>query len=136
MGRDGSFGAHIAQFHHGKAGAGSHHPDGISYLHLALLNADVDNNPFVGIVVGVEDQCLQRRLVVSRRSRNVPDDALHDIPDIFPGFCTDPRGILCGNADDILDFLAHPLRVSAGQIDLIQNWHHFQIVVNGQIGVG
>ena len=65
LGGDGGFSAHVTQLHHGEAGAGSHHPDGVPYLHLALLNANVDNNSFVGIVIGVENQCLQRRLIVS-----------------------------------------------------------------------
>ena len=58
--------------------------------------------------------------------------------------CGDVDALLGGNlrrvqgrqADDILNFMLHPLRVGGGQVDFIQHRADLQIVVQGQIGIG
>ena len=48
----------------------------------------------------------------------------------------DLRCVHSWQTDDVLNLLFDPMRISRGQVDLVQNRQHFQIMLNGQIGVG
>ena len=51
-------GGHIAGFHNGEFCAGCHELDDVAHLDRALLDADIDDNAFVCVIVAVEDQRL------------------------------------------------------------------------------
>ena len=125
-----------AALHHGELPAGGHHADGVPGLHRAVLDAHVHDNPPVAVVVRVEDQRLQGRGLIPLGGRDVGDDALHHLPDVLPGLGGDPGGVHGRDADDVLDLLAHPVRVRAGQVDLVHHWHDLQPGVHRQVGVG
>ena len=101
--RDQARGTHIAHFHHFVNRTGSHHFDVHAGPHRALLDAGVDDDAPVGIVLAVENQSLQGCLPVAGGSGHVPDDHFQHGVNVDAVFRGDFRGILGGDADDILD---------------------------------
>ena len=105
-------------------------------MYLPLLNAHIDNHAFIRIVIGVENQRLQRGLRVALGGRDVLDNPLHDLVNVEALLGRDSGRVLGGNADDVLHLVGHPLRVGAGQINFIDDRHQFQTCVYGQVRVG
>ena len=127
---------HVAHFYQRELRAGGHHADGIAGLHGALKHTDIDDNALVAVVDAVEDQRLQRGIRVAGGSRNVGDDTLQHLIHIQAGLGRDAGRIQTGQADHVLHPLRHLVRVGAGQVDLIQDGHQFQIMLQRHIGVG
>ena len=48
----------------------------------------------------------------------------------------DLRGLVAGQADDVLNLLLDPGRVSGGEVDFVDDGQNLQPSVDGQIGVG
>ena len=126
---------HIAYFNNVELSAGCHHFDGHARSYGTFHHADINDNTLVAVIVGVEDQSLQRSFRVAGRGRNIGHDTFQHIFDVEAGFRGDLRCIQSRNTDDILDLMSNTFRVSGRQVDLIQNRNHFQIVFYSQIGV-
>ena len=104
-------------------------------MHAALLDAHIGDNALVRVVVGVEDQRLQRRVRVTLGRGNIRDDLLHDRLDIHARFGADARRILCGDADDVLDLRRHAVRIRGDQVDLIEHRHDLEAGVHREVGI-
>ena len=128
-------GTHDAGFHHIELRTGGHHADRVTGMHLALLDADVDDHPTVAVVITVENQRLQRLLFVAAGCGYMPYHRFEHRFDIGAHFSGNQRRIRSVDADDILDFLPHPLRLCRGQVDLVDNRHNLQTVVHRKVGV-
>ena len=102
----------------------------------SFLYSYVYNNAFIRIVIRVEDQGLQRGRFVALGGGNFMNDLLHDRLDVGAHFRGDRRGAFRLDADHILDFLAHPVRIGAGQVDFINDRNDLQSRIHRQIGVG
>ena len=98
-----SAGNHGAHFHHLVDRAGGHHFDVHAGLHRSLLDAGVDDDAPVGIVLAVEDQRLQWRVPLSGGGGDVPDDHFQHGGDVDAVFGGNLGGVLGGNADDVFD---------------------------------
>ena len=61
-----------------KFGAGVHHTNALACTKRAVHHTDVNYDAQIGVVVGVEDQCLQGSVGIAIGSRNIP--ALAAIP--------------------------------------------------------
>ena len=127
--------AHVADLHQLELRAGAHQADGIAGFDRALKDADVDDDALVAVVDGVEDQRLQRCVGVAGGGGDIPRNAFQHLLDADAQLGRDARCLHAGQADDVLDLLRHGIRVGTGQVDLVQNRHDLQIVVQRQIAV-
>ena len=115
--------------------AGAHQADGIAGPDGALKDAHIDDDALIAVVDRVEDQRFQRKRRVAGGGGNVPHDALQNILNADAELGGNAGRLHAGQADDILDLFGNGVRVGAGQVDLIQNRHDLQIVVQRQIAV-
>ena len=67
---------------HVKFGAGCHHFDGVAGMYDAALYSEIYDNPFIRVVVGVENERLQGCFAVADGCRNVADDIFHYVADV------------------------------------------------------
>ena len=125
----------MADLHQLELRAGAHQADGIAGLDRALKDADVDDDALVAVVDGVEDQRFQRCVGVASGGWDIPRNAFQHLLDADAQLGRDARCLHAGQADDVLDLLRHGIRVGTGQVDLVQNRHDLQIVVQRQIAV-
>ena len=105
-------------------------------FHTAIHDTAEYDNAFVCIINGVKDQGFQRGIGVALRGGNILHHAFQHFADIDAHLGAHARGIHAGQTDDILHLFGGGIRVSAGQVNLIQDGHNFQVVVNGQVAVG
>ena len=129
-------GQHMPTLHHFVDCAAGHH----FYIHAgadaALHDPHQDDDATVGVILGVEDQRLEGSIFVTGGSRYILDDVLQHRMDVDACLGGDLRCVHSWQTDDVLNLLFDPMRISRGQVDLVQNRQHFQIMLNGQIGVG
>ena len=85
--------------------------------------------------MAVEDQGLQGGLPVAGGGGHTMDDHFQNGMDIDAVFRGNLRGILGGDADNILNFLLGLSGPGRGQVDLIDDGQHFQPRVNGEVGI-
>ena len=90
----------------------------------------------VGVVPGVDQQGLQRRGRVALGRRQAGDDGLQHLVDAQAGLGRALHGVGGVDADDVLDLLAHPVRLGGRQVDLVQHRHDLVVVVDGLVDVG
>ena len=127
--------AQVAALDDRKLAADRHHADRVARVHAALLDAHIGDDALVRVVVGVEDQRLQRRVGVALGRGDVGDDLLHDRLDVDARLCADARRILGGNADDVLDLRRHAVRVRGDQVDLVEHRDDLEPGVHREIRV-
>ena len=127
--------AEIPDLHHFRLCPGSHHQDLRPFADLSFLDpAEHDHAP-IGIIHGIKDQRLQRCLRIAFGRRDLPDDLFQDVIHIQPGLCGDQGRLLGVNTDHVLDLLLDPLRLRAGQIDLIDHGHDIQVMIQRQVDI-
>ena len=115
---------------------GRHQPDAVAFLELTLFNPDVDDDPAVGVVIGVEDEGFKRRFRVALRGGDVRDNPLQYRVDADAGLGGDAGGVHRRDADDVLDLLRDPVGVGGGEVDLVDDRDDLEVVVDREIGVG
>ena len=125
----------IAHFGNSVYFARGHHADIHAGADGAVLHAHIGDGPLVRIEDAVEDQAAERFLrIIFRRG-----DALHDgfehLVHVLPRLRADFNGVGHVEADDVLHFFFHALRVGGRQIDFIDDRDDLQIVVEGEIDV-
>ena len=126
----------IAHLHHVILRSGGHHPDGHAASDGSLLYAAEYDDALVGVINGIEDKGLKGRLRIAGGSRDLLDDHLQHFLHVKAGLCRDPGSVLRLDADDVLDLPGHPVRVRAGQVDLVDHGKDLQVVVQGQVYIG
>ena len=128
-------GTHDAGFDDIEPGTGGHHLDGVAGLHPAFLDADIDDDALVAVVIAVEDQRLQRRVGIARGRRNVFYHRFEhrlDVGALFGGYQGSVGRL---DADDILDFMADLFGPGSGQVDFVDDRYDFEPVFRRQIGI-
>ena len=128
--------AHNAAFDYGKFGPGGHHADLHTWTYGSFLDPHIDDDPFVTVIVAVEDQRTQRGFRLPRWSRDIGYNPLEHRMDILPGLGGNTRRIKAGQPDHVLHFMGNPFRFSRRQVDLVDDRHHFQVMLDRKIGVG
>ncbi len=116
-------------------GSGSHKADIIADLDSALLDADVDDNALVGVVVAVEDKGFQGLFGVTLWSGDIGDYLLEYFLDIHAHFSGNARSVHSGDTDDIFNLIADSFGVSRGEVYLIDNGDNLEVVLYREIGV-
>ena len=101
-----------------------------------MLDAGVDDDAPVGIVLAVKNQGLQGCFPVAGGGGYIPDDHFQHGVNVDAVFRGDFRGILSGDANDVLNFRFDLLRPGRRQVDLVDHRQHLQPRVNGKVGIG
>ncbi len=126
----------IAYLHHFLSGSRSHQADHGSFFNGSLHDAAENNDSFVGIIHGIENQGLKRRTGISRRRRDLRHDLLQHLLDADTILGRNQGRVLCFQADHVLDLFNHPLRLRTWQVDLVDHRKYIQIMIQGKIYVG
>ena len=90
----------------------------------------------VGIVLGVEDQRLQRRLGVARRRRQPVNDRLEHVLDALSGLGRTQDGAIGVESEVLVDLLLDPLDIGGGKVDLVDDRNHLEVVLECEVEVG
>ena len=86
--------------------ARAHRADLHARLELAVDDAHERRHAAVGVVPGVEEERLERRVRIALRRRDVADDPLEQLVDADAHLGRGQDGVVGGDADDLLDLLA------------------------------
>ena len=84
----------------------------------------------------VEDQRLERGVVVAHRRRGAGHHRIEQFPHALAGLGADVQHVLGGDAQHLLDLLGSLLGLGRGQVDLVDGGHHLQLIFQGQVAVG
>ncbi len=103
---------------------------------LSLDDPHERGDAAVRVVPGVEEKGLQGRLRIALRGRDTLDDSLEQLVDASPQLRGSQHRVVRRDADDLLDLLARPLGLRRRQIDLVDDRHDREVVVDGQVRVG
>ena len=114
-------GQHMAAFHHLVDCPAGHHLHVHTGLDTAFHDSHQNNDAAVGVILGVEDQRLQRSVFVPGGSGHVLDDVLQHCVDVDARLGGDLRRVHSRQTDDVLDLLLHPQGIGRGQVDLVQD---------------
>ena len=117
-------------------GGGPHHADLHALLELAVDDAHQHDDAEIGVVPGIDEQRLQRRVGVALRRRQPRDDRLQHLVDALAGLGGDRHRVGGVEADDVLDLLLDPLRLGRRQVDLVEDRDDLVVVVDRLIDVG
>ena len=103
----------------------------------AVDHPHVGDHAAVLVELGVEDQRPGRRLGLALGGRDALDDRLQHLDHALPGLGRDPAALprgrrRCRSAISWRD----PLRLGAGQVDLVDHRDQLQPVLDRQVGVG
>ncbi len=85
---------------------------------------------------GVDDQRLQRCFGIALGLRDAFDEALEQFLDALARLRGNLRGVVGGDADDLLDFLDDPHGIGRRQVDLVDDGHHLEPELDGRVAVG
>ena len=102
----------------------------------AVDHPHVGDHAAVLVELGVEDQRPGRRLGLALGRRDALDDRLQHLRHPDPGLGRDPERFLGVAAGQVGDFVGDPLRLGAGQVDLVDHRDQLQPGVDRQVGVG
>ena len=129
-------GTHVAHLHQRELGPGGHQADGVAGLDGALKHADINDDALVAVVDAVKDQGLEGSVRVTGGGGDVADHPLQHLIDVEAGLGGDAGSVQAGQADDVLHLLGHLVRVGRGQVDLVQDGHQLQVMLQRHISVG
>ena len=128
--------AEDAQFLHPVVGAVGHEQNLVPGFHRAVDDAHRDDRAAVGVVVGVEDERLQRRFRVTLGRRQELDDGVEQFGHALAGL---GRAFADGGpvqAEILFDLGRDLVRLGRRQVDLVDHRDDVQVVFHGQVEVG
>ncbi len=115
---------------------GGHHADLLAPDELAVLDAHENDDAEIGVVPGIDEQCLERRADVALRRRQPLHQRLEHLVDVEAGLRRHLDRMRGVDADHVLDLLLHALGIGGGQIDLVEHRHDLVPVVDRLVDVG
>ncbi len=116
--------------------AGGHETNLVLGLQHAVDHPHQHHHADVVVEPRIDDQRLQRRGFVATRRRHLLHHHLQNFRDADAGLGRGTHRIAGIEADDVLDFLRHPVRVGGGQVDLVQHRDDFDAEIDRGIAVG
>ena len=116
--------------------AGVHQADLLPRPEDALAHPDQHDDAAVRVVLGVEDQRLERRRPVALGRRQPLHDRVEHVPDALARLGGAQHRLERVEAQVALDLLAHPVHVGGGQVDLVDHRDDRQVVLQRQVEVG
>ena len=117
-------------------GARGHEADAIVVVEGPGGQADVDDDALVLVVVGVEDERLERLRRVTLGRRDPSDDRLEDLVDPGALLGRGEDDLLARDGEDALELLHHDLRLRRGQVDLVEDRDDREVLAKGEMDVG
>ena len=117
-------------------GIGRHHADLLALLQLAIDDAHQDHDAQIGVVIGIDQQRLQRRIDVAFGRGQARDHRFQHAFDVQTRLGGDRDRFGGVDADHILDLLLHAVRLGRGQVDLVEHRHDFEAAIDRQIDIG
>ena len=115
---------------------GAHHADALALAHRAVDDAHQHDDAEIGIVPGVHQERLERRLGIALGRRQAGDDRLQHLGHVLPGLGGNLDGVRGIEPDHVLDLLLDLVGLGRGQVDLVQDRHDLVIVIERLIDVG
>ena len=112
-----------------------HQANFVALLHGTVYYANQYDDTLVRVIPRVKDQCFQGRIGGALRRWNFSDYRLEDTLDAKPCFCAANNRIACIQTDNLLNLGTNSLRLSAGQVDFIQDRKDFEVLIDGQINI-
>ncbi len=117
--------------------AGVHEPDASGPARtVPSLTRTEQDHAAVGVVLGVEDQGAQRVVRIALRRRQLCDDRLQHVVDADALLGRAEHGLEGVEPEVGVDLLAHPLDVGRGEVDLVDDRHDLEVVLEGEVEVG
>ena len=89
--------------------------------HHAVHHADARDRAAIAVVVRVEDERAERRLLLAPRRRNPRDDRLQQLGNAGALLGGDGQDLVPLGPDQVHDLLRPLLRLGAGQVDLVED---------------
>ena len=114
---------------------------GIEELHLiartdaAVDNLEVGNDAAERVEHGVEDECLQRSLLVTYGMRYALDDGIQDVLDTLASLAAGTDDVLRVTADEVDNFVLHLVGHGRRHVYLVDDGDNLQVVVDGQVEI-
>ena len=113
-----------------------HHADAHAARNAPVNDPDVDHDTAICVVLRVEDERPQRAVTIALRRRHAFDDRLEHEIDADPLPRAGEDRVIGGDADHLLDLATHQLRVSVGEVDLVDDRDHLEVIVDRLVHVG
>ncbi len=117
-------------------GVVGHEADAVPGADGSCLDAEMDNGASERIVVGVEDQGLQRRIDIAYGRRQLLDHGFHDVVDAQTLFGRGEDDRFRVQPQILFNLILDPVDVRRRQVDLVDHRNDFQVVFQGQVKVG
>ena len=117
-------------------GGGVEELDLVAFFDLAGNDADVGDDPAVGIVEGVEDGGAEESVGVFGGWWDECDDGFEDVDDPDAHFGGGGDGVLAGDGEDVLELLAAARDIGGGKVDLVENGDDGEVLLHGEVDVG
>ncbi len=102
----------------------------------AVHDPDEDDDAEIGVVPAVDEHRLERGVGGAAGGRDALDDGVEDLFDPEPGLGGGEDGLARVEADDLLDFLADPVGVGGGEVDLVDDGDDLVVVLDRLVDVG
>ncbi len=112
-----------------------HQQDPVLRMQHTVDHAHEHHHADVVVEPGVDDERLQRSVHLPARRRDARDDRLEDVRHALAGLGAAAHGIRCRYADDVLDLLDDALRLCRGQIDLVEDRHHLDALLDRRVAI-
>ena len=98
-------------------------------------DAEIGDDAAEGVEHRVEDQRLQRRLVVAFRGGDAVDDGFEHLLDALPRLARGEQNVFALAADQVDHLIGHLVDHRRVDVDLVEHGDDLQIVPDGQIEV-
>ncbi len=116
--------------------AGAHHANSGVVVKGPLHDAHGTNDATKLVVVGVEDERLQRCRRVAGRRGYAHDDGVEQRRDTLAGLGRDRQHLVSRDTEYAFELVLTALGVGRGQVDLVENGHDLEVVLKGLVTVG
>ena len=113
-----------------------HEADGLAGAQRALEDPAQHDDAAVRVVLGVEDERLQRGFRVALRRGELRDDAFEKVVDPGAGLRRAVDRLEGIEAEIGIDLLRHAVDVRRGQVDLVDHRQDLEVVLEREIEVG
>ena len=125
----------VAELNRNALRARAHHRDRFAHLQTTLLDADVVHHAFVGVVVRVKDERLERRIKWTARCGDALHQRLKNLRDPLPLFRRGEDYLFARDRERLLQLVHHRLWIRGGEVDLVQHWNDDEPHLHGEMHV-
>ena len=102
---------------------------------MTLEYADMRDDAFVRVVLGIEDEGAEWAVLVTLRGRDALDQRFEDLGDSGAFLGTGEDDLVGVEADDTLQFRRNALGLGVGEVDLVQDGDELEVLVHGEVDV-